>query len=382
MLKSISVLLICFITLITFSGCSEIEIVELNERLIIEAIGIDEENGKYKVTIEGLDSFTAGSDSNSISGEELTKCYLFEGETIGMAMNSISIITGQIPLFSQTRVLILGKNTAKNKLSEVLDFFRREYTTRTDILIAVAADKASDVITADFGKNVSAGNLLEAAIESYEHTGTSAYTPLYRFLNSAMSETDAAFCPVVGIKKNIYTDKYEVTVPGTLIISKNKSTVISPEETLALMIINNQTKNGDLTISTDKGKCTLEIIECKTKIKTFIENKKVIFYINISIRCDIPEYQASSFSGLTKADTELIASESAKKITSMTYDIINKIYYRHGFDTFAFARRINLKDNELYNALLSSENGFKNNTECNITVKTAIRRIGKVVLEQ
>lgn len=382
MLKSFLIILICLTSVLSFNSCSEIEIVELNERLIIEAIGIDEENGSYKVTIEGLDSFTAGNDNNSISGEALTKCYLFEGETIGMAMNSISVITGQIPLFSQARVLILGKKTAETKLSEVLDFFRREYTTRTDILIAVAEDKAADIVSADYGKNVSAGNILEAAITSYEHTGISAYTPLYRFFNSAMSETDAAYCPLIGVKKNIYTDKSEISITGTQIIGSDKTMTISPELTMAMMMINNDTENGDLTLNTKKGICTLEIIECKTKIKTETKDKNVIFYINTDIRCDIPEYQTPSFSGLTKADTEEIALKASEKIAAMMSEVLDSSYFKGKLDIFSFGRRINLKDNDLYEELLSTENGFYENISCNISVNVSVRRIGKVVLEK
>lgn len=382
MLKSVFILIFCITVSLTLSSCSEIEIVELNERLIIESIGIDEENGKYKVTIEGLDSFTAGSDSNSISGEALTKCYLFEGESIGMAMNSISVITGQIPLFSQARVLILGNETAETKLSEVLDFFRREYTTRTDILIAVAADKASDVIAADYGKNVSAGNILEAALSSYEYTGISAYTPLYVFFNSAMDETDAAYCPVIDVKKNVYTDKAEISISGTKIIGKNTSITISPELTMAMMIINNDTKNGDMTLTTEKGICTLEIIECKTKIKTEIQNKRVTFYITSELSCDIPEYQTSSFSGLSKSDTEEIALKASEKIAKIMAEVLDATYFKENFDIFAFGRRINLKDNALFEELLKSEKSISENVSCNIKVNTSIRRIGKVVLKQ
>lgn len=382
MLKSLIALLLCSVITFSFFSCSEIEIVELNERLIIESIGIDEENGKYKITIEGLDSFTAGSDSNSISGEALTKCYLFEGDTIGMAMNSISVVTGQIPLFSQARVLVIGKKTADNKLSEVLDFFRREYTTRTDILIAVAEEKASDIISADYGKNVSAGNILEAALSSYEHTGISAYTHLYRFFNSVMDEADAAYCPLIAVKENVYTKKAEITIKGTRIIGKKKSITISPELTLALMLINNKTENGEMPLYTEKGVCTLEIIESKTKIRTDIKNKNVIFYIYSDIRCDIPEYQTSSFSGLTKEDTEKIALLASEKIAGLMYQVLDTAYFTDNLDIFAFGRRINIKNNALYNELISTENSIPGNVICNITVNTSIRRIGKVVLKQ
>ena len=76
--RLIAIITLIFSFIVT-SGCSSIEIVELNERLIIEAIGIDYNDGVYNITIEGLDSFSSGSESSSISAPSLTKCFMFQG---------------------------------------------------------------------------------------------------------------------------------------------------------------------------------------------------------------------------------------------------------------------------------------------------------------
>ena len=378
--KAFSIILI--FTLLFLTACNEIEIVELNERLIIEAIGIDFEDGRYKVTIEGLDSFTAGSESSSISAPSLTKCYLFEGETIGMAMNSISVITGQIPLFSQARILILGLGTAKEKLSEVLDFFRREYTTRTDILLAVAKNKASDVVSADFGQNVSAGNVLQAAVQSYRHTGRSTKTPLYRFLNSVMGETDSAYCPLVDIKDNAYGKGKEVLLSGTVIFAKDgEARIISPESTFALMLLNNKTENGDITVTTEKGTATIEIIDSNTKTSVEIRDNKAVFHFSLMLRCDIPEFQSEHFKGLSKSDTELIAQSTAQKVTEHICNVLYETLYENNLDIFSFGRRINLEDHNFYNTLLNDNIPLKDVIECEIITEAEIRRIGKIILD-
>ncbi len=383
MKKIISLILIIIMTASLFSACNEIETVELNERLIIEAIGIDYEDGKYKVTIEGLDSFSAGSDNSSISAQSLTKSYLFEGDTIGMAMNSISVVTGQIPLFSQARVLILGFSTAEEKLSEVLDFFRREYTTRTDILLAVAKNKASDIVSADFGENVSAGNVIQAALTSYKYTGRNVDVPLYKFLNRALNETDSAYCPYIDIKENVYTGKKEVQLSGTAVFNKNgEPSVLTSEMTLAMMIINNDIINADLSIDGDKGTATLEIIDCKTKIKTEIKDGKVNFSIKSVLRCDIPEYQTKNFESLSKDDTEALAEAAAKKITQMMAECINVNIYGKNSDIFNLGRRINLKNSNFYESVINSKTLLSSIAAFDIETEVSIRRIGKIILEE
>lgn len=381
MKKATAVFLIMISVFMT--SCGKIEIIELNERLIIEAIGIDFEDGKYKVTIEGLDSFTSGSEGNNISSARLTKCYLFEGETIGMAMNSISEITGQTPLFSQARVLILGIDTAREHLSEALDFFRREYTTRTDILIAVSEGSASEIVSADFGENVSAGNIFEASLSSYRHTGKSTYTPLYRFLNSIMGGTDSAYCPIIGIKDNAFSDKKEVDLKGTAIFSKNENVhIITKDDTLAVMIMNNDAENGDITVNTAKGICTFEIIESKAKTGIEIKDGKAVFDVKISIRCDIPEYQTEDLSGLSKDDTEKAAIQAAKQIAALITDVLDETFYKNNCDIFDIGRKINLKNNSFYKNNIIQAETISENVIFNIKVSVSVRRIGKVILEK
>ncbi len=381
-MKKFTAILI-IVSLLLLSSCSSIEIVELNERLIIEAIGIDYENGTYKVTIEGLDSFSAGTDSDSISAPSLTKCYLFEGETIGMAMNSISVVTGQIPLFSQARILILGFSAATENLSEILDFFRREYTTRTDILFAVAKNNAADVVSADFGKNISAGNILQAAVQSYKHTGRNTHTPLYSFLSSVMGETDSSYCPVIDIKDNAYKNGKEVYFTGTAVFGKDKSAVIvSPEKTLGMLLLTGELKNGDFTVDTDKGTATLEIIGAKTKTETDIKDNSAHFSIKLELRCDIPEFQSEHFKGLSKADTEIIAEEAAKKISGLLTDTLDEVFYKNNYDAFSFGRRINLKNHRFFADIINNGTRLCDITAVDIETEVEIRRIGKIILAE
>lgn len=371
--------LVSFIML--FSSCSDIETVELNQRLIIEAVGIDSKDGKYEVTIEGLDSFTVGSTGTDVSSENITRCYFFEGETIGMAMNQISVRTGLIPLFSQARVLVIGKKTAETELQAVLDFFRREYTTRTDILIAVSDTTAKEVLSSDFGKSISAGKIIETALDSGKHTSRCIYMPLYKFLNNLKNEASSAFCPLICTKKNEFSELYEIDIHGTAVFYGDKSTVLTSEETLALSVFLNKTSNGDLSIKTDKGVCTVEIIDCDTRIKTETENGKIHFLIENNLRCDIPEFLSPEFSSLTPGDTEKIAFLTAQHLAEKQAGIIDKFYFGQKFDIFNFGRRIDLKNHKLYTEYIRKTDKYRENVICDIKTSVSVRRIGKILLD-
>ena len=197
-----------------------------------------------------------------------------------------------------------------------------------------------------------------------------------------MNEADASYCPLVGIKKNVYSEKSEVNIAGTAVFGKHGHKILSKEETLALQIINNDLENGDLMLEAENGRLTLEIIDSHTKIKTDINNKNILFSINSEIICDIPEYQTSDFGELTKSDTEEIAKTTAEKLCSVFSDTVINTFFVDKYDVFSFGKRINLKDHKLYDYLLKDYDSLQSHCTFNISIKVSIRRIGKVVLKK
>ena len=173
--------------LLILCSCSFVEIVEIDDRLIVTALGIDVTDDGYEVTVQALNPSGEASGSSASQGSsgaaQTTQNFCFSGETVGDALIQIYTKTGFKPLYSQARILVLGKRAAEEKLSQTLDFFLREYATRTDILLAVSLSNAKEVVAASFGDSVIGAKELENAIKSGEYTSKSVTVPLYKFIN-------------------------------------------------------------------------------------------------------------------------------------------------------------------------------------------------------
>ena len=139
--------------LTALSGCAP-RSVELSDRLIVEAVGIDKTDAGVKVTLQALDTHAAGAGSDPNEQGQVTRLYQFSGESVGQALSGVQAATGLMPLYSQARVLLFGRTLAEDGLTEALDFFLREYNARSDILIAMAEDTAEAPVAADFGATV------------------------------------------------------------------------------------------------------------------------------------------------------------------------------------------------------------------------------------
>lgn len=88
---------------------------ELHQRVLIQAIGIDKTATGYQVTLRAA--------STSQQAEE--RLYTCAGATLEQALESFSHATGREPLYSHTGLVVFGKTCAQAGLEEVLDLSTR-----------------------------------------------------------------------------------------------------------------------------------------------------------------------------------------------------------------------------------------------------------------
>ena len=131
-------LLFCFMLLLFTPGCSQVN--QLNERLIVNGIGVDIEDGAYVVTMHVFDAqrASAGGQESKEIVEETGR-----GRSVKDAFNAITLQSGKEPLLSQNLVLIVGEETAKSGMNNVIDFFIRYYETRPTVELFVAKERTA-----------------------------------------------------------------------------------------------------------------------------------------------------------------------------------------------------------------------------------------------
>ena len=379
MKKLLSLILIP--TLILLPGC-RLHLTELSDRLIIEAIGIDKTDGGFTVTVQALDNLAVGIDEG-VPESGVTKCYTFYGTTIGEAFSRIGTQTGLSPLYSQARLLLLGYPTAEQDLCETLDFFLREQNTRADIAVAVAEHTAAEVVTASFGKNRVGASVLEDALRSGEENGAALTVPLYAFMNLLLSETDAALCPLLGVRENPLTGDSLARPLGCVIFQSTKiGTTITQNDILPLLLLTDRMHNADFTVDCGDTRCTLRLMRGKTKIRLTEEDGRPHFQIAIDARCDITEVVSAAFTPLDTRQVRAIADAASAFLTKATGSLLDRCFYRDGCDLCRFLTRFHLRRPGAYRAMAASGPLSPADFQCEIACSVTIRRTGKEILRQ
>lgn len=140
--KSLSVFLLFSIISAIFSGCAG---TQLNQRMIIQGIGIDKTDNQYKLSIISLDT----ENENSENAVKINYCV---GKSVEQALYNSEMKTGKKILLSQCLFIILNSDAAKN-LNSSLDVFcdNKELMKTTNIM--VTEDSAESLIKTSIEKS-------------------------------------------------------------------------------------------------------------------------------------------------------------------------------------------------------------------------------------
>ncbi len=359
------------ITLFILTSCVP-QNTELKYRLIIAGIGVDynNENDFFDVTVQVLDNTTSADEKSPVSN------YFSSGKTVAEAITALIENTGKFPLYSQNRIIVLGKSVAGDRIYEVLNFFVREYTSRPDVFVAAASGSAKDILTKKQNNEVSA-KTIEAAIETSGKNALSIDTELYNTVNLSLESTSAFTLPLLEITDKRNEKGESVKVTGTWCFKKENPVMLSAEETTAFMLLTNKVKNGTVSINADGAEIALEIIKSKTKTKT--KSNKPEIEIEINIKADVVEFADNNFNSFDSSFAKTIEKAAEEYINSITNSLVKRMLKEEKCDIFRFGTRLNQKFGSDYT---QDNSNYLENMIVDIKTNVTVNRIGQMNIKQ
>lgn len=373
-------LVILTILLCMLSGCSNIGAAELGERLIIEAIGVDTNDEGYTVTVLALNTQQTGSANSTDTPDGVAKIFSSSADTLSAAFADIDLISGQIPLYSQTRVLILGRELAENCPMNAMNYFLREYTTRDDVLVAVSDTTAAEILRFRPGKNELVSKTIHSILRSGKFNGMTLTMPIYKFINNLVNTTDSAALPILTLQKNLQADREEIDLKGTaLFASRTWTATLNAEDSKGMLIASDDFDSGPLEVEFKNEKISLAIQRCKSKIRYSNDNGPH-FTITISFSSDIIEYNAPQRKNLDMKTLESVRKLSEEKMISCVENFIENAMRNNGCDCLSFGRILKNKDPAEYETAIADFSKFLKNVPVTVFAESKITRTGKEIL--
>lgn len=381
MQKILVVALAVFLTIFTFSE-NDIYKKDIRNRLVIQGIGIDlEDDGKYSVTLQTINTDNTKISSSDSASQPPLKIYKLKGDTVYSAIKSVTEKEGKIPLYSQNRVIIIGKSVTEEKMDDVIDFFVRDVENGGAVYIAAAEKTASEIINAKNGEEYISAQSLESSIKSYKYDARIFSTQLYELINRYNSGTKDFALPLFSLREENKEKIVEIT--GTALFNNTKyREVISKEETLYLNMLYDRVYNSFFAF--DGGKDTniaLNIVKSKTKRQVSIVEGKPVFKIKVLIDADISEISGGVSSVMTKDELEKIKRQGEEYIENNLNKTINSLYRKYNSDACGLTRLIYIFYKDFYRENEKNIDSVLENSLYEVDVELNIRRVGHEYLE-
>ena len=377
MRKAIIVLLSFLLAFYTFNS-EEIYKKDIRNRLVIQGIGIDvEENGEYSVTVQAIDTNAQSATSSDGASQPPLKVYQVKGDTIYTAIKSVTETEGKIPLYSQNRIIILGKSITEENMADVIDFFVRDVENSSTVYIAAAEKSAGEILQAKNGEEYISAKSIETGMGSYKYDARIFNTQLFDLINRYNSGTKDFAVPLLSLKEK--EGEKSVEIVGTALFNNTRyREKISKDETVFLNLLYNRVNNTALAydLGEDK-KVSLNIVDAETKRQVTIKNGKPHFNIKISLQADVCEVSGGVSAVMERKEIDLIRNTGEKYIKNNTEKMLYTLYEKYNSDAVGLARLIYRDEQNFYKNNEKNLDSILQNSSYEVEVSLKIRRIGQ-----
>lgn len=275
MKKSLTLLLAALLFAASVAGCAP----ELYERALISAVGVDKTEDGCRVTVRAAQA-NAGGTEISLSGE---------GKTVPEALNEITRITGQQPLYSHNTLVVFGMDCAQDGLKEYLDFFLRHYDSRPTVKVFLSETTAEDILRVESAEEPRAAQIAELA-KSADYSGLSADVNLIGLINGTYGEGASAVVPILRRDERIEP-------AGTALLHDlSLRHTLSAAELHGLLLLQGALRAGQFVVADPEcGDVTLAVRESDCEIRFTGTAEAPRFEISLQIVGEISAVSGSRY---------------------------------------------------------------------------------------
>ena len=374
--------IILIIVLLLLTGCYDNK--ELNNIAILSAAEINKIDNQFIVNAQIVNPQSPDKTTN-VQAPFIV--YTGKGKSIQEAFRNIKLNSSRYLYPDHLQVIIINENIAKKDVTEILDFFLRDPSIRTEFNVLIGRNDNILTVTTPIDE-ISSSSIVETLKTNNKFLGVSNLITLNEMAIMALNPNTEIILPSIKLEnENKETDKEDNTkstkvtsmyeLSGLAVFKDNKLIdYLTNDESISYNIIKNHVENSIITYECEKNKyLTVELVTSKSSIKT--KNKKI--NINIDLSGTINESACN-----TKLNNNNDLLEIEKKLeTYLDNKLINNVNYirnKYNSDVFGFLDEIYKHDYKTYLNIKDNwyESTYKN-IPINIKTKLNIVGIGNIM---
>lgn len=342
MKKMLKLLTPILLLAVSFCGCNY-ESQELKSRLIVQAVGIDAlENGGVRVTLQTLNTEMAGNPNSGANLGDIINFVTVEGETVSEAISAAAKSVGKLPLLSQNRLIVFGRETAQKGIYSDLDYFVRNADNRATVLVAVSDTTAEELVSAKMGESVLTANSIEDILKAMQFNTNIINQELYKLINKLECDCSNAFLPVLKVEQENGGEKADIQFVDVAVFDKDQMLFeMENDAVTALMMLHNQVEHGYLSVRNQEfsAETVVKIRHCSVKVKPQSINGVVHFTVRVKMEVDIAEIKTEEPFSINEAylnETQRLCHEYVIRLLEQETE---NCFVNHQADPYCLGRR-------------------------------------------
>ncbi len=370
--------IILLFTIFILTGCYDNK--ELNDIAILTATEINKINNNFIINAQVVNPQAPDKSSNI---EAPFIIYTGTGKTIQEAYRQIKLSSSRYIYPEHLQIVIINENIAKEDITQILDFYLRDPSIRTEFNVLIGKDENIISTTTPIDQ-ISSSSILKTLETNNRFQGVTNLTTLNELTIMSLNPNTEIILPSIKID-NINdesdttqnTDSTKVNsmykLSGLAIFKNNKLLdYLTDNESFSYNIIKNHINSSIITYECEKDKyLSAEIISSKSKITT--KNQKI--NIDINIKATINE-SACNLNLNHNNNLKLLENNLSTYLKNNISKDVNTIRNKYNSDVFGFLDEIYKHD---YKTYLKVKDNWYNETykTIPININTKINIISK-----
>lgn len=381
MRNKIILLIILILFTINLTGCWDY--VELNQREVITAIGIDkgEEPGTVVVTMQSIIPHRISTPLKPSTSESATHVVSITGTSFSDALVRYKQITSKNPYFQHSRVYIIGEDAARDGVASFINPIFRSIEYRTRGWLLVTKGKASDILKIQTDASKISADYILNLMNSSNYMATVPVETLHEFTKDISIKT---ISPVTAKIQAIKSEDnhFDIGYSGSAVFKKDKLIGwLDMHETKGLLWATGKFKRGVISAAypkTANGVLTQKVIKARTKIRPKIIDGKITIIIDI--------YEEGLI-GENDSNIEMNSMEAIKsfenqfevEIKKQVEACLKKVQQEYKTDVFGFGEEINKKLPKKWKEIKASWEEIYPDVNIEVNAKVKLRATGKII---
>lgn len=389
-MKKVAMLLILIFMLLTLSSCWDMT--ELNKIGIIGALGIDYEDGQYKLTYEIDRPRRAGK---SASGEAEKEPYTYiesEGESLFDALRNASSIFGRKLYSPDIRVYLFSEKAARKGILDFFEFLERYPETRIHVAALIAKDASiSEILSVKGNIEDTTSEYISALLDETRFNVRGLYITVRKYLfRRPQSGREGTLGVIERITKKPVTSADQKSEKANTYILKLEGAGVFLDDYLKGFLNGNETRylnyiNGDvrddaITVKGpgDYGITSVNVVNSKSKKEVEINGNDVSLYLKIDLKAmQLVEHTDALDVYDPKTIKEIENSVSAK-VKAEVENTVKKVQSEFHSDIFGFGESLYFKNPGEWQNVKENWSKLFSKGKVTVEVKTQITRHGAI----